>query len=258
MSAPSSTLITYLGDGPIASRPATPNLGTGLFGMWWATDTKALSIYDLVNNTWSSVGGGGYSGGTVPTIVQSGNNCTGAQGITLGAAPTSGNLLVAMGFNPSSPSVGSGWSSILDNSSGTDYGVIATKTAGGSESATQNPWASAPGTGCLVIWEINGQNGTPVVQTIGEAEQSAIVATTPAGLIPLDTGLLFLGAVGLVSSTGNFVNMYGVVQDQFVKTGSTRQIAAGHASLTNYPVPAMGATISAQSSFKALGLIITH
>lgn len=249
-----NTLIaSYLGFGLAANRPASPSVDAGAIAFYYATDTTTLSQW--TGSAWAMVGGG-YVAGSAPTVVQSANNVNGGQGVTLGAAPTNGNLLVAMTFNPSVVSAGTGWTLIANNSTGTDTGAIFTKTAGAGESTTQNPLNSAPGTGTMVVWEINGQNGTPLVYWSTEAEQSNPYA--PSVVIgPLDQKLLFLGAISLISSSQNFVNMYGVVQDQFVKTGSSRQIAAGHASLKNFPIAQIAATISGTANFKATGLIIT-
>lgn len=251
-----NTLIqSYLGYGLASARPTTPSTDTNAAPFYYATDTQVLSQY-IPGTGWVTVGGG-YSAGTTPTVVQSGNNVTGNASITLGAAPTNGNLLVAMSFNTPPPSPGTGWTQLAQNTTGTDYGTIFYKVAGAAESATQSPLSANETPGCMVIWEVNGQNATWFAGDILEAEQNGSYAFSPSGG-PLDSGLLFLGAIGLVSSSGNFVNGYGVVQDQFVKTGSSRQIFAGHSTLGKYPIGQIAATISAASNYKALGLFITH
>ena len=124
----SNLLVTYLGSGIASARPATPSIAAGTVGVWWSTDTKALSVYDLTNGGWTAVGGG-YSAGTPPTIVQSvhgntGGATGGGSGLTFGVAPTNGNLLVAMAFNPTTATANTGWTQLASNSSGTDYGSI--------------------------------------------------------------------------------------------------------------------------------------
>ena len=254
----SSTLITgYLSEGIASARPATPSITSGAIAFYYATDTSVLSVWN--GSSWGSVGGG-YSPGTAPTVVQSQSQVTGNEGLTLGTAPISGNLLVAMSWNVPSPSTGSGWTELLQNGSGTDYGTIYYKVAGSSESATQNPLSANETPGCMVMWEINGQNATvatALLQSIAEAEQtSATLAFSPV-MLPLAPNLLFLGGIGLVSSAGNFETVYNVTVDQAVKTGSTRQIVAGHATLATAPTAQIAASISASSSYKAMGLLIS-
>ena len=59
-----SGLITeYLGSGVIASRPATPTLHTASLGLWYATDTGALSAWD--GTTWTNITSGGGVGDVV-------------------------------------------------------------------------------------------------------------------------------------------------------------------------------------------------
>lgn len=59
-----SGLITeYLGSGVIASRPATPTLHTASLGLWYATDTGALSAWD--GTTWTNVTSGAGAGDVV-------------------------------------------------------------------------------------------------------------------------------------------------------------------------------------------------
>lgn len=54
---PASTLITdYMGVGLASARPAGPSLGTGVLGVYYATDTKVLSAWD--GTSWTTVGGG--------------------------------------------------------------------------------------------------------------------------------------------------------------------------------------------------------
>ena len=252
----SSTLITgYLSEGLASARPATPSITSGAIAFYYATDTSVLSVWN--GSSWGAVGGG-YSPGTVPTVVQSTYQETGDKGLTLSTAPVNGNLLIAMSWNVPSPSVGSGWTQLLQNGSGTDYGTIYYKVAGASESTTQNPLTANETPGCMVMWEINGQNATWLVQAIAEAEQtSAVFGFTPA-MGPLDQKLLFLGGIGLVSSGGaNFTGMYGCVQDAYENTNATRQIAAGHATIDKYPTGQVSVRMSASASYKGLGLLIT-
>jgi hypothetical protein len=45
----------YLGGGVIADRPATPTLAPDTIGLWWATDTEVLSVWD--GAAWTDAGG---------------------------------------------------------------------------------------------------------------------------------------------------------------------------------------------------------
>ncbi len=250
-----STLITqYLGEGTAASRPATPSVAAGCIAFYYATDTSTLSVWN--GSSWVAAGGG-YNAGTPPTVVQSGHDVAGNKQITLGSAPINGNLLIAMTVNTPATTPGSGWTLLASNTSGTDDGYIYYKVAGAGESTTQAPLAANEAPGCMVIWEINGQAATWLVQVAMEAEQVTSVYAFSPVMGPLDQKLLFLGFIGLISTAGNFTGTYGVVQDQLVNTGSTRQVFGGHSTLNNYPTAQIAAVISASSSYKAMGLIIT-
>src|ERR1700693_6596305 len=80
------------------------------------------------DGTWDAVSGG-YNKGTVPTVVQVAFSVNGGNSAIFSVAPTSGNLLVAMCFNPTSDTTGTGWTKQVENSGGTDYGLIFTKVA---------------------------------------------------------------------------------------------------------------------------------
>lgn len=70
----SGRTIDYLGSGPIANRPATPNLYTGTVGFWYATDTSTLSAWD--GSSWSDISGGGGGGGGSPVVELTGTSYT--------------------------------------------------------------------------------------------------------------------------------------------------------------------------------------
>lgn len=127
-------------------------------------------------------GGGGAPTPSVPIIVQQGVAAdSGGDGVTLGAAPTEGNLLLAFFGQNLNPSVASGWTLIASSNAGTDYGVIAYKIAGASESATQNP-ASGTGAGGCAIFEINngGYSFNGIVDA-NSATPAVTVTTSRAG-----------------------------------------------------------------------------
>jgi hypothetical protein len=75
-----SSLITdYIGCGLAAARPATPSLATGAFGIYYATDTGALSIWN--GSSWSPLSGSG----TVTSV-------TASSPLTGGAITSSGSI----------------------------------------------------------------------------------------------------------------------------------------------------------------------
>lgn len=247
-----NVITDYLGEGLHASRPASPSLPSGVVGLWWSSDTTTLSAWD--GSAWHDVGGG--SAGTPPTVVQVAHENAGGDSVTFGAAPTNGNLLVAMWFNPSVDAVASGWTKVGENSSGSDYGVIATKVAGASESTTQQPINSAPGTGCLVVWEVYGQAASPVVTTATETEQTGLLGTSP--ILPALTNCLFLGAIGLSSGSNSNNTVYNVTQDVKDTSGTGRQLSAGHSTAAQ-PTAQIITTFtgSGTPSFKGSGVLIT-
>lgn len=51
------SIVDYLGAGVAASRPTTPSLGSGVCGIYYATDTDVASLWD--GSTWNTLGGGG-------------------------------------------------------------------------------------------------------------------------------------------------------------------------------------------------------
>lgn len=85
----SGLILDYLGSGNVADRPATPDLYTGSLGLWFATDTEVLSLWD--GATWTDVTG---------SAVTSVNGLTGTVVLALGdlddvdaAAPSDGEVL---------------------------------------------------------------------------------------------------------------------------------------------------------------------
>ena len=60
----SGILKEYIGRGPVASRPATPDVGAGVGAFWWDPTTSKLSCWDSVGGWQEIVGGGGGGGGT--------------------------------------------------------------------------------------------------------------------------------------------------------------------------------------------------
>jgi hypothetical protein len=195
----------------------------------------------------SGAAGGGYSAGTVPTVVQVASSTSSSGSAAFAVAPTAGNLLVAMNFNPGSASAGTGWTQQVDNTSGTDYGLIFTKIAGAGESTTQTP-VSGASAGATVIWEISGQAGSNYFQAgLSQAEQTG---TTNLPIIAANAyNCLSLAAVSVVPG-GTIAEVISLgTQDVLANTG-TRYLAAGHTDLSKTPLVGPLTIFSANSSSK--------
>ena len=105
---------------------------------------------------WAAGGGGG---GGVPTIVQSKILARAdiSLGITLDAAPTEGNMLVAIVFDATAttpPANTVGWTALQSNTVLPDN-LVNWRMAGPGESATQNPTSTVDG-GTIALYEISG------------------------------------------------------------------------------------------------------
>lgn len=248
----SSTLIVqYLGQGLAANRPTTPAIDANAIGFYAATDTGALSSY--YNGAWHTFGTG-TGAGTPPSIVQVAHSIAGGNSVTMGVAPTNGNLLVCMNFNPTSSAAGAGWTNIFTDSSGTDFGLILTKTAGVGESTTQTPGSGWNGTAsATIIWELHGVTAGPLIKNSSGGEQSGSAGYVPA--LPIFTNTLWLGAIGLVSSVNN-VTQYVAHSDAHDTSGANRQLSAGHATLADAGTGAMAEAFSGSSSYKSLGIVV--
>ncbi len=201
-------------------------------------------------------GTAGYSPGTPPTVVQSAADVSGGASITLGGAPTNGNLLIAMCFNPTTATAGSGWTQVASVSTGTDFGTVFSKVAGASESATQSPLNSSPGgTGAIMIWEIHGQAGSgPVLAAASQAEGAGLVGVGP--VFPNLANVLSLSAMALVSASNNINKEYGVTQDQIINSGTVRQIVGGHSTLATAPLAQLFASFTGSGTPGSKGAVV--
>lgn len=176
-----TVLTSYIGQGLLASRPVTPVLVTGAAGLWYSTDTTTLSVY--AGGSWHDVKGG------AATLVQQ-KAAVNTNSVTLSAAPTQGNLLVAITTDlGTTEAAGSGWTKIIFTSAANDGAGFFWKVAGVSESATQTP-LTALSTGSTTIFEI--ANATPASLFANNVDLSgtAIAASLTAAKI---VGGLVLG-----------------------------------------------------------------
>jgi hypothetical protein len=148
-----STLITdYLGVGTHAARPATPNIPTGGTALYYETDTT--NTFAWSGSAWVQINAAG-GGLTAPALVQDGVAASATvQSVTLGAAPTNGNLLVALVMGASA-SKNTGWQLLYASDAG---GVHSSncfiKRCGAGESATQTPILSAV-SGTIAMFELS-------------------------------------------------------------------------------------------------------
>lgn len=249
--------LTINGSSTMSANITVENQGTsiGTAGTINATSPVTASVAGGVASFTSSGGSGGYPAGTVPTVVQVAYNTAGGNGATFASAPTNGNLLVAINFNPTSNTAGTGWTLQTENTAGTDYGSILTKTAGVSEPAAQTPMSGVSTTGATVIWEISGQNATTPFVVGASQTQATGIATTQVPL-PNSKNCLGLAAVGVIPSASiNTVLNIGT-QDVLSNTNS-RYIAAGHTDLSKTPFAGLIAVLSVSGSSKAATCLIS-
>lgn len=133
-------------------------------------------------------------------------------GVTLGSAPTSGNLLVCLGWTWwGSITLASGWTLISqDTATAVGYAwVLAYKVAGVGESATQSPWTQGGNTWNLTVYEISGQatgaaaiNGHSGNQVAGTPVTCIAVTPSIAGCMGLTSGIALGGTSDAAAPAG--------------------------------------------------------
>lgn len=249
-----ATVITsYLGEGLLANRPATPAIDSACIAFWYSTDTAALSMY--ANGAWTSVGGG-YDKGTPPDQVQVAFNVNGTKSVTM-TAPVNGNLLIAMAFNPTQDTAGAGWTKVAEVTTGTDFGIVLTKTAGAGESTTQSPLSTDPGssTGCMVVWEYHHASGTPkFVQGATQAEQTGSVnVIVPLPNVKDCVGLAAVSAVSAITIT----KVQNIGTQDVLDNSAARRLVAGHTDLSKSPTAGILAFFSGSGSSKGATAIVS-
>lgn len=243
-----STLITdYMGVGTHAARPASPNVPTGVTAIYYETDTT--NTFAWTGAAWVQINGAG--GGTPPAIVQSGFAAAAASltGLTLGAAPTNGNLLVAFVANGSSTITPSaGWNTAFTpDGAGVLWSHCLWKIAGAGESTTQSPAGSLSIIGMYELSNASVGPNQDFLDVTGTTGTSNVTALGTAGLIigicmnelatPLPTGITGVTLDGSAAGTANSVRGYH-------KTAPTKGIAANAVTPT-YAASSRIKTISA-------------
>lgn len=209
-------------------------------------------IFDNVSGTWkpTTVSAG------APSIVQHGAAAGTIQSITLGAAPTKGNLLVALYSHfgndpaPSNPAAGKGWS-LFTNTNGVvkDGFALNVKVAGAAESATQTP-LNASNTGGLSIWEIQGPWSHIVDVFAGQHDVSSAPNIVQAITTDVANGLILAISVN-TSNTTNATGVAGGLTLDDSANGGTRAIDTGHMSA------ATAATYNPQFNYAANQTVCT-
>ena len=173
-----------------------------------------------------------------PAIVQSGFSSDGTGVVTLGAAPTQGNLLVAFIGSNSLSSPSSGWAAVNEASSGTDYGIIAFKVAGASELAAQAPVGAAAG--CVALYELS--NAAPGLNSLVHITSNSV----EVDVVTAKAGGVVIGAFEREAGTDLPTGITGATADG-TATGNSRSVAGFHIS------PATAATNAIVAAYAASG-----
>jgi hypothetical protein len=148
--ATSSLISDYMQYGLLASRPVTPSVPASATALYYATDNG--NTYAWSGAAWVQVNVGSTPGAS---IVQSASMAGGTEGsVTMGVAPTNGNLLVAMVFDFGNSAVGgAGWTGVQGLTGAGDGIGWGWKIAGAGESTTQSPASNAQ-LGCVAVYEL--------------------------------------------------------------------------------------------------------
>lgn len=210
------------------------------------------------NPKWAPAAGGGVPVGTPPTVVQVGyldaNNNVGT--VTMGAAPTNGNLLVCAGNWPGAGGAGTGWTQVYAyTNSGTQYSYVMTKTAGVGELATQTPRVGfgAAGRIGIVIWELSGWHTNPILFVSGAYAAPATAQTTVNA--PGMTDVLALGIVAGDGALAPFTGCLNMTQDVLSTAAAGDGICAGHATAA-FPVSQLFATMSTATATRQALILV--
>ena len=215
------------------------------------------SSHDVTITLPTGGGGSGGPGGTPPTVVQKATigTTSGSGTVTLGAAPTSGHLLVALVFSAANaPSAASGWTlHPVYNSHGAWYTSIVYKVAGSSESASQTPVSSGNDNWAITLYEISGQKSSGPI--IGAGAQNDLVDPTSPNTYPHTTptqaatpGTLFLAGIVANTSSDAYTTTWGVKTLDANLTSAPVAAAFGHSDSTSmgaYQLAGLPTTVQA-------------
>lgn len=234
---------------------AAPAIQKGLssqFGVVQVDGTSIVSVGGVLST--ASGGSGGYVAGTPPTVVQVAHSVAGGNSAVFGVAPTNGNLLVAMCFNPASNTAGSGWTSQTTNSTGTDFGTVLTKVAGAGESTTQTPMSGVTTTGCMVIWELHAASTPTFIAAQSQSETTGVV-NIPV-LLPNIVNCIGLAALSAVSN--NIANLFNLGTSDFLdNTNANRKLGASHTDLSKTPMAGLFGSFGSSTNSKGATALIS-
>lgn len=207
----------------------------------------SATTLNFIGATVSDAGGGQANitlsggGGGVPTIVQSKaiDLSNMSSGITLDAAPASGNLLIAIMFNATTtapPAVTSGWTNLNNNSQLPDS-TVCYKVAGGSETATQNPTTTTDG-GAIILFEVTGFIAVSPSLTTVTATGASVDFSQNNEYLPTSSGLgiAYAGRRTQESATwsGSFITDIGIAGDPSTTGGTGVSISTGIANVPQF------------------------
>lgn len=172
--------------------------------------------------------------------------------ITFGAAPTSGNLLVAICMSNSSPSftAGTGWTMEAHDDGAQSIGVF-TKYAGAGESATQTPNTKQANQWTVMAWEVSGVSGTHSADVVAVYVAHLITpfpgvsgSPTPFNTVHNSDMVLYAASGNAVASGTQFTTSTGTLDNQLPGTVvdglGTFEVGTGW----HYAVPTAGTTIA--------------
>lgn len=104
--------------------------------------------------------------------------------VTMSAAPTNGNLLVAFATSAiGGETIGTGWTNIIIQGEGTLDGCWAYKVAGASEPTTQTPYTQSSGLFTVGVWEFSSvsstNDGFVVTENVSSTPPTVTLTATP-------------------------------------------------------------------------------
>ena len=198
--------------GTIAARPVSPSVAAGEIMLYFATDTLNTYIWD--GSGWVQA-----NGGLPPTIVQS-VQAVNRDAMTLGAAPTQGNLMLGLcsdGTN-TNPNTADGWATLQATSQANDNTIIFRKYVGSGQSATQDPNLNSGTSGTGSVIEVANCG----IINAADSEVTANLTHTLA-IEGVANGLI-IGAIAAVQNTNLPTLPAGCTQLAAPSQGSSRSI----------------------------------
>ena len=230
--------------------PAVTPPFRAIFGSGAPTGAAPASTiyFDTANNMTGYIGFSGrwkpFSQGgapSLPTVMQSGINTGNITGITLGSAPTQGNILVALvthAANNITP--GSGWTALYNGNGAVDGVSCFTKTAGAGESATQNS-NSAISSGVIAMFEVQG--GLGIVDTSATSHDVAITTTITQAITTNFTNEILL-CLFTNNNTSGLTTPSNFTSDHTIASNGRSGIC-GHETMASAGALTLGATAGA-------------